>query len=139
MKLGLDYHGCANTHTEVYSQLTQALIDAGHEVHIITGVLETPEVVEELQSKGIRWTHWFSITQYHLDLGIFEVKWVDDTPRLSASVWDKTKAVYCASVGIDLHIDDSPVYGQFFTGKTTYLLQKNPKWQEFWAKMTREG
>lgn len=48
----------------------------------------------------------------------------NNNPILENAVWDRTKAEYCAREEIDLHIDDSDVYGQYFT---TSYLKYNPK------------
>jgi hypothetical protein len=135
MKLGIDFHGVVDAHPEIYGPLTQALVEAGHEVHLITGRLES-EVTPDLKELGLVWTHYFSITQYHLDLGEVEV-WFDDNnePWMESETWDRTKAEYCEKEGIDLMIDDSPAYASYFIGRTVFLLQKNPKRQELWMKL----
>ena len=37
MKIGLDFHGVINTSPEFFGLISKLLLDAGHEVHIITG------------------------------------------------------------------------------------------------------
>ncbi len=135
MKFGFDIHGVVDTHPEVYAAITKALEEAGHEVHVITGAQRTPELEFRLQDLGIRYTHWFSIVQYHLDKGDIDVKFVDGQPWMDREAWNRTKAEYCEEAGIDLVIDDSPIYGSYFTGKCLYLLQKDPKAQETWMHL----
>ncbi len=132
MKFGFDIHGVVDTHNRVYSVMTGALVEAGEEVHIITGAQRTLALEEMLRAGGIAWTHWFSIVQYHLDRGDVAVKFVDGNPWMDREIWNRTKAEYCAREGIDLMIDDSPIYGSYFTGQTIYCLQRNPREQEAW-------
>jgi len=137
VKFGFDFHGVLDTHHKLYSALTTALVEAGYEVHVITGHQETPEMTELLRSNGIAWTHWFSIVDYHIALGKYPVSFEGDQPWMEKGPWDSTKAEYCDREGIDLLIDDSPTYGSYFTGETVFLLQKNQRNQEVWMKLAR--
>lgn len=137
MKFGFDVHGVTDTHHEVYSAITTALIEAGHEVHVVTGDRRTEQLEERLRLLGIGWTHWFSIVDYHVELGKHEVRFEGDQPWMNAETWNRAKAEYCEREGIDLMIDDSPVYGSYFTGRTIYCLQKNLKAQETWMRLAR--
>lgn len=119
-RLGLDYHGVISTFPEEFSAITQQLILSGHEVHILTGSLDTSEIRAKIAGLGIKYTHFFSIPSYHKVLGT--KMWFKDpeNPYLEALLWDKTKAEYCLRNKIDLHIDDSPEYGKYFS--TPYFL-----------------
>ena len=47
---------------------------------------------------------------------IQKVEYFDDgTFNVDDTLWDKAKAWYCAQNDIDIHIDDSVVYGKYFT------------------------
>ena len=139
MKFGFDYHGVLDAHPALYGCLTTALVGAGHEVHIITGHQKTTELTDQLTYPrgciGVKWTHWFSIVDYHIEQAKYKVSFEDDQPWLNDEAWNRTKAEYCDRVGIDLMIDDSPTYGSYFTGETVFLLQKNPKNQEAWLRL----
>jgi hypothetical protein len=135
MKFGFDFHGVLDTHQELYAALTKALITMGHEIHVVTGHRWTPEIEEMLTTRGIFWTHWFSIVDYHINLGEHKVIFEGDQPWMDAEVWNRAKAEYCEREGIDLMIDDSPVYGSHFTGTTVYCLQKNLSAQEVWMRL----
>ena len=132
MKFGFDYHGVADTHQDVYGAITRALLDAGHEVHIITGYQPNFGVTTDLTASGIVWTHWFSIVQYHIDLGEYPVEFRDGKPWLDGEVWDREKAEYCEREGIAMLIDNSPSYGANFKGDCLFLLQKDQKSQHAW-------
>jgi len=119
-KIGLDIHGVIDKHQEFFKILSHALVDAGHEVHIITGISETKEVIDELTGYGLKWTHFFSITDHHLSIGT-EIEYDgQNRPYMDPHKWDKTKGWYCKEHGIDMHFDDSNSYHDHF--ETPYLL-----------------
>ncbi len=116
-KIGIDIHGVADSKPEFFKELTRILVASGWEVHLITGTRRSQEeeVVREL---GISFTHFFSITDYHTEIGT-DIRWDEkNEPHLDPYLWDKTKAEYCERTGIDLHLDDSDIYQYFF--KTPY-------------------
>jgi len=114
-KLGLDIHGCVDVVPEVFSKLSKIIIDSGNEVIIITGKHIKDGVIEELEECGICYTNIFSIADFHKERGT-EIKYdAKGTPWIGEDLWNKTKAEYCKENGIDLHIDDSDVYHNFFT------------------------
>ena len=69
MKFGFDVHGVLDTHCEIYSAITAALVAAGHEVHVITGAVMSQELEDILKDSGVSYTHFFSIAQHHMDKG----------------------------------------------------------------------
>lgn len=118
LKMGFDIHGVLDTNCDFFSQLTTTLVEAGHEVHILTGPKITQKITDQLKEMGIRYTHIFSITDYQEAQGV-DITWDEHgNPHLEPYLWDKTKAEYCTKHGIQLHIDDSDSYGYFF--KTPY-------------------
>lgn len=119
MKFGLDLHGIIDRYPEIFSVLSKALVQAGHEIHIITGPSWTPELEAEILGYGIVWTHHCSIIDYRASQGTPVSFDIEGRGWMDTEVWDRTKAEYCAEVGIDMHIDDSEVYGKYFT--TPYL------------------
>jgi len=125
LKLGLDLHGVCDTYPEIFGPLSNFLTKGGHEVHIITGSELNDELKSRLKELGISYTHIFSIVTYHQNLGTTVV--YDDHGNLwmKAELWDVTKAQYCKENNINLHIDDSNIYGKYFT--TPYLRFKIDK------------
>jgi len=120
LKLGLDYHGVITAAPEVFAALTKRFLTGSREVHIITGARCTKKLKEDLDGYGITYTHFFSISDYHNDLGTQMTGYDEGQPKIDDTLWDKTKADYCQRTGIFCHIDDSPFYGRFF--KTPYIL-----------------
>ena len=123
MKLGLDVHGVIDKEPMMFSIVSNFLVNYNHEVHIITGSEITDKLKKQLQDFNIRYTHLFSIVSYHKSIGTL-IRYEDNGPWIDEEVWNKTKAEYCKSVGINLHIDDSEIYGRYFPEEITYLLMK---------------
>jgi len=121
MKLGLDFHGVIDKGPELFSVMSDLLVKNDHEVHIITGETITNEFKLKIQNFNIIYTHLFSIIDYHKSIGTL-IRYEDNGPWIDEDLWNKTKAEYCERMKIDLHIDDSKVYGKYFTGKTKYHL-----------------
>ena len=120
MKLGLDLHGVCDKEPRTFSVLTELLVRSGHEVHILTGEEDTPLLRSKLKLLRIHYTHLFSISSYHKGLGTEMWKDKDNGPWMDHEIWNVTKAWYCNKNKIDLHIDDSEIYGEHF--KTPYLF-----------------
>lgn len=114
LKIGVDLHGVASDCKELFAELTSTLVRDGHEVHIITGPRVGEKLKEEIKALGLYYTHIFSITDYHLEVGTpieFDAK---GNPFMDEYLWDRTKADYCQRMGISLHFDDSDAYNYFF-------------------------
>ena len=129
MKIGFDFHGILDIFLQpntvvrapaVFKILADLLLDAGHEVYIITGEENTLAFRNELARLGIRYTKIFSITTYHKRKGTSVRYDKNGEPWLDKDLWNRTKADYCRRNKIDLHIDDSAIYGKYFT--TPFLL-----------------
>lgn len=122
LKIGLDIHGICDANPEFFSELSRLFVNAGHDVHIITGRRVSDGALKEIKDLGLSYTHFFSISDYHVEKGT--KVWEDDegNPWLEGELWDRTKGDYCAKNQIDFHIDDTARYGDYF--KTTFMLSK---------------
>lgn len=119
MKYGIDIHGVADTKKLFFARFSERAIANGHEVHIITGNMRTPEIEKELSGYGIEFTHFFSVSDTLLADGK-ETHWTSpNDPWFKAEEWNKAKADYCKENKIDLHFDDSNDYGKYF--ETPYV------------------
>lgn len=121
MKFGFDLHGVLDAKPQLFSVLTRLLVEAGHEVHILTGPPINDELRGHLDSLGVVWTHLFSIVD---ELKLQEAKGLlrqpmhqDDQGRWwsDAYDWTRVKGEYSAVRKLDLHFDDSDQYHHFFT------------------------
>jgi hypothetical protein len=118
-KVGLDIHGVIDYAPDFFSELSHSLVDAGNEVHIITGASNTEEIENKLSEFNIAYTHFFSIVDYNID----KVKYDElGDPWLDDLTWDMAKAKYCEERGIHVHIDDTPEYGKYFKSGTRFVL-----------------
>lgn len=118
LKIGIDLHGVATDAQEMFAEFTRTMVAAGHEVHIITGPKVGERLIAEIKALNLSFTHIFSITDYHTQIGTpmeFDAK---GNPFMDDYLWDRTKADYCLREGISLHFDDSDAYNYFF--KTPY-------------------
>jgi len=121
MKIGIDYNEVISKFPEFFKIITKALIKKCHEVHIITG--ERFESTKFFFEKhNIRYTHFFSITDTLLKAR--EPYTIDENnrPCFDLLKWDNAKAKYCKEHNIDFMLDDSDIYGSFFT--TPYIKFK---------------
>ncbi len=115
-KLGLDVHGVCANNPEVFGPLTKLLVNAGAEVHIITGKRFSPDFKRQLMNYGLIWTHFFSIAEQLKKDGVRPSNDDSENPHFDdKDAWDRAKARYCAEQGIDLHLDDGDNYIPHFT------------------------
>ena len=124
MKIGLDIHGVLDKHLFL-KELAALLVSNGHEVHIITGAMWENKSNVELEQlgimRGIHYTHFFSIADTLLSGGA-EVEWKDDVnPVFDEYLWNKIKGDYCKNHNIDFHLDDSDIYGKYFSTPYAHL------------------
>lgn len=128
-KVAIDIHGTIDADPPAFAELTRRLRDKGMEIHITTGVSESPELHEKLKGWGILYDKLFSITDYHKSIGT-PIEWDEKgNPHIEECVWDCTKAEYCEREGIAIAIDDSEIYGQYFD--TTCYLQYSSELEVF--------
>jgi hypothetical protein len=119
-KIGLDVHGVIDGMPEFFAFLTQSFVNSGGEVHIITGGRWDSEFEKQLNDFGIKWTHKFSVYDYLKSIGAEQtgkIQFPDGTVqrKFNPEDWDKVKGEYCKEMGINLHIDDTLIYNNFFT------------------------
>lgn len=125
-KFGFDIHGVLDDLPGTFVALNNALYNAGHEIHIITGITASTEVLRELQDAGIKWHRFFSIVDYHKSVGT-KIEYDEKTglPWLDKEMWNRTKADYCEREGIDLHFDDTGAYEPHFRTPFARVWTKN--------------
>ena len=92
MRVGIDLDATITDVPQFFALLSGALVDAGHEVHVITyrspDMFPREETLHDLDALGIRYT------RLHLPAG-----------SLDAPEW---KARVAAELGLDIMIEDSP-------------------------------
>lgn len=115
MKIGLDYHNVIDALPIFFSELSKLFVQAGHEIHVITGKEYSDELIQELKNLNITYTHIFSVITHCKEKGV-EIWYTDNNnPWMDEKIWDKVKSEYCTKHNIDIMLDDSTVYGTYFT------------------------
>ena len=132
MKFSFDVHGVIDALPEVFAFLSQSIVKNNGEVHILTGASWTDELTNQLKSKGITWSHSFSIYDHLLNSGtevIGEIQFPDGKvqKKFQDALWDRAKSDYCRSHNISLHIDDTLIYNESFTTPFARLWSHNNK------------
>jgi hypothetical protein len=123
-KIGLDVHGVITEHPEFLANQAKKIVEAGHQVHIMTGSRLGAKLEEQLLSygfqKGIHYTHFFSITDHLIETGV-EVTFKDGMPFADALPWNMAKGEYAILNELDCLWDDSPVYGRYMPETCWYF------------------
>ena len=120
MKIGLDVHGVIDTYPEIFRDLSGKWLKKGFEVHILTGKEWKPTEMK-LKKWGVKYSHSFSIVDYHLSQGTEMVKkesgwWMEET------AWNRSKGDYCRRTGITLHFDNDLKYAEWFPSECNFFL-----------------
>ena len=131
IRLGLDLHGVIDADPQFFTDLSDRLLVKGHEVHIITGREDSESLHDELKECGMEtvtgrvYNSILSITTYQKSQGT-PISYLDSDetkPLMDPAIWNPTKAMLCATAGIDIMIDDSALYESFFRDiKTQYII-----------------
>lgn len=126
-KIGFDIHGVIDSNPNLFSRIIKEFQEIGYEIHILTGSLPSKELRSEIDNYGIYNYQLFSILGHHREKGtkMWEDEkgfWIDD------DTWNRTKSNYAKRVGLDFHIDDTKIYGDYFDspyGHITPFIDKN--------------
>lgn len=116
-KIAVDIHGVIDQFPKFFKDLMATLVQAGWEVHILTGKrwdIVNPELIKLGVIPDVHWTHIFSISEHHLKIGT-KMWGTKENPWMDDEIWSKTKAEYCQEHGIELCLDDTDRYLPHFT------------------------
>lgn len=130
MRLGLDIHGVIDKYPDKMIKLAQDTLEKGGRVYIITGPpVETARkelsaiMAERLMVRPF-WTQIFSIVDYMKLKGI--PNYTDTNGHVWAlreHDWNAVKGKIAKELALDLHIDDSPAYGEYFPPGVFVLMK----------------
>jgi hypothetical protein len=134
-KLGLDIHGVLNALPEFFAFLTDSIIKNGGEVHLITGGTWSKELENEVKRYNIKYTHVFSVYDYLIESNakqVGSISFGDGTiqRKFEDEQWDRVKGDYCLKNDINLHIDDTLIYNDYFKTPFSRLWTHNNKPKE---------
>lgn len=119
-KLGLDLHGVSDRATDFFSLITKLLVENNHEVHLMTGSHKGEALDAQLKKAGVTYTHLFSIADFLVDNGN-PVRYEGDNPWFSDEDWNKAKSIYAHKHKLDLTLDDTEIYGDYFKLPFAYM------------------
>jgi hypothetical protein len=124
--VGLDIHGVLDKYPRKFIKLANIIRAGGGRVVICTGasVEVAQKQLEEINKSHnpnkffnvplVFWDEIFSITDYLKAKGVEHTPTDDGGIRVATEIWDRVKGDWAREYEIDLHIDDSPVYGSLF-------------------------
>ena len=113
IKIGIDYHGVITANPDFFRKFNKYAIENNCLIYIISGG-HKKDIEAYLNKHTIAYSVIWSTLDYYDDLQ--KVEYFDDgTFKVDDTLWDKAKAWYCVQNDIDIHIDDSVVYGKYFT------------------------
>ena|ERR1035437_1038883 len=127
LKFSFDIHGVIDHYPEMFAELSRIIVEAGHSMYICTGKHLKDGVEKELKDCGITYTHLFSIADYHKEKGTAIRYDEKETPWIDDEMWNRTKGDFCEREQIDFHLDDSAVYGKYFTTPFAHAIIKKRK------------
>ncbi len=132
MKIGIDYHGVTNANPIFFAEFTKEAKKKNIEIIIISGGAKV-DVEAYLKRYGIVYTDIFSLLDYFKEKRMVTF-YEDGSFFVPNEIWNRAKANYCYQNNIDVHIDDSMLYGSYFQTpfclysierKTCHLIKKN--------------
>ncbi len=124
MKIGLDLHHVIDHDPKFFSKLSAAIIAAGGEIHILTGSEISEKIISELKNYGMVWTKLFSIADYYkAQPGVKMWRDKEGRPWVSDLEWNCAKGLYAEQEGLDIVLDDTPIYGEYMKD-TSYAICK---------------
>ena len=133
MKIGLDLHGVLTRWPILFKAVLKPLKHlAGIKIYIITGppYIEALDEVHNLGlEKGKHYDELYSVVDHLKGVSAPEDMWQDENGRWWAEekAWWGTKAEIASMCDLDFHVDDSPEYGEYFTGKCVFVLVQKEK------------
>ena len=120
MKIGIDYHGVLNRDPAFFGAFLHAAKAKNVTIYILSGSPED-EVKNFLKTYDIPYDHIFSLLDYFDKQDM--VQYFDDGSFFVPNeLWNRAKTDFCAQNKINLHIDDSMLYGTYF--KTPFCLYR---------------
>lgn len=123
MKIGIDYHGVINANPEFFKKFTAAALKEKHDIVVLSGA-SLKDVESYLKEHQISFSAVYSLLDDFKKRRLVEF-FEDGSFFVNNEIWNRAKAKYCFEHNVDVHIDDSMLYGAYF--QTPFCLYaKNP-------------
>ncbi len=125
LKIGLDYHGVIDKNIDYFSLFCRQAKQRGHLVFIITG---GPKILVEqnLKLNNIPYDMCFAVSDYYQAMG----KIIQDESGnliIPENLWNMAKGDFCRRSKINIHIDDSLKYLNWFSTPYCYYDKNTHK------------
>ena len=121
MKIGIDYHGVINNNPEFFKKFAVFAINKKHKIVVLSGS-SADEVETYLKTNKIPFSEIYSLFDDFKSRGLAQL-YEDGSFFVNNEIWNRAKAKYCFENKIDVHIDDSMLYGAYF--QTPFCLYAN--------------
>ena len=122
-KISIDFHGVLNVAPQYFKKFMDAALADGTLVYVVSGGPRA-DIEHFLRYHEMSYTTlWCIIDEPEINAQTHF--FADGSFRVDDNLWDKAKAEFCRDEKIGLHIDDSLVYGKFFT--TGYCIYNHNK------------
>lgn len=123
MKIGIDYHGVISSDPEFFKKFTAAALKKNHSIVVLSGA-SVQDVKAYLEAHQISFSSVYSLLDDFKNRGLVQF-YEDGSFFVNNDIWNRAKAKFCFENKIDVHIDDSMLYGAYF--QTPFCLYaKNP-------------
>ena len=125
LKIGLDYHGVIDTNVKYFADFCTKAKQRNHLVYVVTGGPKV-KVDYNLQKNKIPYDMSFAISDYYQAMNkVIQVN--DGKFMIPDNLWNMAKAEFCRRSGINIHIDDSLKYINWFSTPYCYYNTKDKK------------
>lgn len=121
-KISLDFHGVINSNPVFFGNLARLMKACGHTVYIVSGG-PREYIAEYLAEHDIPYDVLWCIFDYFNAREKIKVA-PDGSFHIDDELWNAAKGKFCSLERVDLHIDDSNVYGAYFTTPYAYFDTK---------------
>ena len=115
LKISLDYHGVIDTRQSYFAEFCSVARKRGHSIFITSGAPKA-QISTYLHSINLEYDFIFSILDYCLALRQI-TQTTDGRIIIKDKNWNFAKAEFCKNNKVDIHIDDSIIYQQYFNNK----------------------
>ena len=112
LKISVDYHGVITSNPIFFKAFNQLALNENIKIIVLSGA-HNVDVKAYLEKNHIPYTYVWSLLDDFKQRNL--VAFNDDGSfHVADDIWNKAKARYCKEQNIDLHIDDSMLYGLYF-------------------------
>jgi hypothetical protein len=135
MRISFDIHGVLNKYTNYLRSHIKELKNSGDTIIICTGSPQNT-AIDELKELNIHYDELISVVDFHKRIGTPMWQSERGSWYCSQTTWNKTKGILCAMYKVDLHVDDSKIYNDYFRTPYMYIDDYLYSLQEIDGKYT---